>query len=76
VGPDDHTRIRGRGLTAGPGDHVASTVPLMKFLRADLALAGIPYTDEAGRYVDLHSLRVSLSTLLPATRSAPGRPKR
>lgn len=56
---------------AGPGDHVVSTVPLMKFLRADLALAGIPDKDEAGRYVDFHSLRVSLSTMLAANRVSP-----
>jgi len=56
---------------AGPGDHVVSTVPLMKFLRADLALAGIAHKDEAGRYVDFHSLRVSLSTMLAANRVSP-----
>jgi len=51
---------------AGPDDCVVSTVPHMKTLRADLAFAGIPYKDEAGRYVDFHSLRVSLSTMLAA----------
>ena len=56
---------------ANPGDPVVSTVPLMKFLRADLALAGIPDKDEAGRYVDFHSLRVSLSTLLAAHKVSP-----
>ena len=45
---------------------MVSTVPDMKCLRADLALAGIPAKDEAGRYVDFHSLRVSLSTMLAA----------
>ncbi len=53
------------------GDHVVSTVPLMKVLRADLALAGIPDRDEAGRYVDFHSLRVSLSTMLAAHKVSP-----
>jgi len=36
--------------------------------QADLVLAGIGDIDEAGRYVDFHSLRVSLSTLLAASR--------
>jgi hypothetical protein len=43
----------------------------MKRLRADLALAEIPDKDEAGRYVDLHSLRVSLSTMLAANHVSP-----
>ncbi len=38
---------------------------------ADLGLAGIPYEDEGGRYVDFHSLRVSLSTLLAAHKVSP-----
>ncbi len=56
---------------AGPTDFVISTVPHMNCLRADLALAGIPDKDEAGRYVDFHSLRVSLSTMLAANRVSP-----
>jgi len=55
-----------RPRNAGPEDRVVSTVPHMKTLRADLAFAKIPYKDEAGRYVDFHSLRVSLSTMLAA----------
>ena len=43
----------------------------MKCLPADLALGGIPDKDEAGRYVDFHSLRVSLSTLLAAHKVSP-----
>ena len=50
---------------------VVSTVPHMKTLRADLALAGIAYKDDAGRYVDFHSLRVSLSTMLAAHKVSP-----
>jgi len=60
-----------RSSNAGPGDRVVSTVPHMKTLRADLALAGIAYKDEAGRYVDFHSLRVSLSTMLAAHKVSP-----
>ena len=60
-----------RCLDAEPTDRVVSTVPSMKCLRADLAMAGIPDIDEAGRYVDFHSLRVSLSTLLAAHRVSP-----
>ena len=40
------------------------TVPHMKTLRADLAMAGIPNKDEAGRYVDFHGLHVSLNSPL------------
>jgi len=50
---------------------VVATVPNMKCLRADLALAGIADEDDAGRYVDFHSLRVSLSTLLAANKVSP-----
>lgn len=52
-------------------DTVVPAVPSMKCLRADLALAGIPYRDASGRYVDFHSLRVSLSTLLAANKVSP-----
>jgi len=50
---------------------VFSTVPDMKCLRADLALAGIAHKDRAGRYVDFHGLRVSLSTMLAAHKVSP-----
>jgi integrase len=60
-----------RPANAGPTDLVFSTVPSMACLRADLALAGIADKDEAGRYVDFHSLRVSLSTMLAANRVSP-----
>lgn len=60
-----------RPANAGPADFVFGTVPNMKCLRADLALAGIPNKDEAGRFADLHSLRVSLSTMLAANRVSP-----
>jgi len=55
----------------GTPAYVVSTVPDMKCLRADLALAGILDKDEAGRYVDFHSLRVSLSTMLAAHKVSP-----
>jgi len=55
----------------GTPAYVVSTVPDMKCLRADLALAGIAAKDEAGRYVDFHSLRVSLSTMLAAHKVSP-----
>jgi integrase len=60
-----------RPASAGPTDFVISTVPHMNCLRADLALAGIAHKDEAGRYVDFHSLRVSLATMLAANRVSP-----
>ena len=56
---------------AAPSDKIVSTVPHMKTLRADLAMAKIPYKDSAGRYVDFHSLRVSLSTMLAANKVSP-----
>ena len=55
----------------GEPAYVVSTVPDMKCLRADLALASIPDKDQAGRYVDFHSLRVSLSTMLAAHKVSP-----
>ncbi len=36
-------------------------------LKADLADAGIPYIDDAGRYADFHSLRHTTSSLLAAS---------
>lgn len=60
-----------RPKDAEPADSVFSTVPNMKCLRADLASAGIPDQDEAGRHVDFHSLRVSLSTMLAAHKVSP-----
>ena len=42
-----------------------------KMLRADLAAAGIPYQDEAGRYADFHSLRHTTGSLLAAARVNP-----
>ncbi len=60
-----------RPAEAAPTARVFGTMPDMKCLRADLALAEIPDKDEAGRYVDLHSLRVSLSTMLAANHVSP-----
>lgn len=62
---------RGTAHRREPGNYVVGTVPNMKCLRADLALAGIPAKDDAGRYVDFHSLRVSLSTILAAHKVSP-----
>ena len=61
---------------AGLSDFIFTTVPSMKRLRADLALAKIANKDEAGRHADFHSLRVSLSTILAANRVNHGLPKR
>lgn len=60
-----------RPANAGPLDFVVSTVPNMKCLRADLKLAGIDDIDEAKRYVDFHSLRLSLSTMLATHKVSP-----
>ena len=56
---------------AAADDCVVSAVPNMKCLRADLAMAGIANKDGSHRYVDFHSLRVSLSTLLAAHKVSP-----
>lgn len=60
-----------RAVNVLPTDRVFRAVPNMKVFRADLKLADIPNKDEAGRYVDLHSLRVSLSTMLAANGVSP-----
>ena len=60
-----------RPANAAAADCVFGAVPSMKCLRADLVLAEIPDKDEAGRFVDLHSLRVSLGTMLAANRVSP-----
>ena len=68
-----------RPKDAEPTDYVVSTVPDMKCLRADLALAGIPAKDEAGRYVDFHPdvhRDAPSAPCWPLTRSALGRPRR
>ena len=42
-----------------------------KMLKADLAVAGIDYVDEAGRYADFHSLRHTTGSLLAASGAHP-----
>jgi hypothetical protein len=37
---------------------------LAKLHKAHLAMAGIPYKDERGRYADFHSMRMTASVLL------------
>ncbi|MHC4665703.1 MAG: hypothetical protein ACYS9T_07070 [Planctomycetota bacterium] len=39
-------------------------------LKADLAKAGIPYLDDAGRKADFHCLRHTLATALDQTRAS------
>jgi integrase len=60
-----------RPKNAELADRVFGTIPDMKCLRADLKLAGIPKKDDGGRFVDFHSLRVSLSTMLAAHKVSP-----
>ena len=55
----------------GQADYVVTTVLDMKCSRTDLAFAGIPDKEEAGRYVHFPSLRVSLSTTLAARNVTP-----
>jgi integrase len=68
------------GTAAALRDHVAKALPMARVfelfrwwpaaavLRDDLALAGIPYRDDAGRVVDFHSLRVTFATNLARSR--------
>jgi integrase len=44
---------------------------LLRVLNRDLAVAGIPKTDERGRSVDVHAMRVTLATMLNAAGVAP-----
>lgn len=60
-----------RPITAGPTDFALGIVPNVLCLRADLKLAGIRDVDETDRYVDFHSLRLSLSTMLAAHKVSP-----
>ena len=46
-------------------------VELVKILKRDLALAGIPYKDEHGRTIDVHALRHTTATLLSRAKVPP-----
>jgi len=48
------------------GTYKQLTIRTSDMLKADLAAAGIPYRDEAGRYRDFHSLRHTTGSLLAA----------
>ena len=56
-------------LEARPADfqgqgRVFDSIPDMKTFKADLAAAGIPYKDDAGRQIDFHALRFTFNNLL------------
>lgn len=53
-----------RPETWSPSDAVVQTVPDMNVMRRDLAWAKIDAGDRERGYVDLHSLRMSLNTLM------------
>ena len=59
--------------TGRSGDDPVFRVPaeLVKILRRDLALAGIPYRDEKGRTLDVHALRHTTATLLARAKVSP-----
>ncbi len=56
-----------------PKPHTSGTTPVFRRLpdidryKRDLALAGIPYTDERGHIFDFHALRKTFGTLLAAS---------
>ena len=49
------------------GTYKRLTLKTADMLKADLADAGIPYVDDAGRYADFHSLRHTTGSLLAAS---------
>ncbi len=59
--------------TLPPDERLFGNVPrqLVKTLDRDLAVAGIPKTDDRGRTVDFHALRHSFGTLLSTSGVAP-----
>jgi integrase len=64
----DWVRATGKGKT----DRVFRVpTELVKILKRDLALAGIPYRDDQGRTVDVHSLRYTTATLLSRAKVPP-----
>ncbi|HPS56210.1 MAG TPA: site-specific integrase, partial [Sedimentisphaerales bacterium] len=68
------TTIALKNLTAGKLPNVkVFNVPdkTAKMLRSDLEAAGIDYKDNAGRFVDFHSLRHTAGTLLAASGAHP-----
>ncbi len=57
--------LRGhRPAAAKPSDRVVATVPNMNVVRADLKFAGIDPGTRATGFVDFHSLRMTLSTMM------------
>jgi integrase len=46
-------------------------VPSVASLKKDLAAAGIPFFDEAGRRIDIHGMRTTFGTLLSCSEVAP-----
>ncbi len=57
------TLRKARTPSTKPSDPVVANVPSMKAMKADLALAGIPYGDDDG-FADFHSLRMCCNTWL------------
>jgi len=55
------------GAKAFGGSYKQLTKRTSVMIQADLAKAGIPYLDDAGRYADFHSLRHTMGSLLAAS---------
>lgn len=55
------------GAKAFGGSYKRLTGRTADMPKADLAAAGIPYVDDAGRYADFHALRHSTGSLLAAS---------
>jgi len=63
----DFFRGKMPNVKAFGGTYKALTGRTAQMLRADLAEAGIPYIDDAGRFADFHSLRHTTGSLLAAS---------
>lgn len=60
-------------VTGKTGDERVFRVPveLVKILRRDLALAGIPFRDDRDRTIDVHALRHTTATILSRAKVSP-----
>jgi integrase len=69
---DDETMTHLRATGKSATDRVFRVpVELVKILKRDLKLAGIPYRDEHGRTFDVHALRHTTATYMSRGKVAP-----
>lgn len=63
--------LRMRPLDWAPFQPLFTHIPRMPAIRGDMKRAGIPTTDDQGRTVDLHSLRMTYGTNLTTSGASP-----